>query len=130
MREVKRLLGTSDTITLGDKLYRPEEIAALILKYVAKQAQLYLGMPVRDVIVSVPANFDEAKRNATLQAGAIAGLNIERLISEPTAAAIAFGHEHLEANEQLAVFDFGGGTLDVTILEMVEGILEDRKSVV
>jgi molecular chaperone DnaK len=81
-------------------------------------------MPVRDVIVSVPANFDEAKRNATLQAGAIAGLNIERLISEPTAAAIAFGHEHLEANEQLAVFDFGGGTLDVTILEMVEGILD------
>jgi molecular chaperone DnaK len=124
VREIKRLLGSSETIMLGNKPCRPEEVAALVLKYMAKQAELYLGVPVTDVIVSVPANFDEAKRNATLQAGTIAGLNIQRLISEPTAAAIAFGHDHLEANEQMAVFDFGGGTLDVTILEMVEGILD------
>ena len=124
IREIKRLLGTSEKVTLNNKEYRAEEIAALVLKYIKKQAEMYLGSSVEDVIISVPANFDETKRNATLQAGITAGLNVKRLISEPTAAAIAFGHSHLESDEIMAVFDFGGGTLDVTILEMVNGILD------
>ena len=124
IREIKRVLGTSEKIILNDKEYRAEEIAALILKYIKKQAEIYIGSEVKDVIISVPANFDEPKRNATLEAGIIAGLNVKRLISEPTAAAIAFGHTHLESDEVMAVFDFGGGTLDVTILEMVNGILD------
>lgn len=128
VREVKRLMGSGETVTLGDHEYRPEEIAAVVLKKLKQQAEELLGEPVREVVLSVPANFPDAARRATFDAGQLAGLHISRLINEPTAAALAFGIENIEAEEQIIVFDFGGGTLDITVLEMVFGVLDVKCS--
>ncbi len=128
VREVKRLMGTGELVTLGDRDCRPEEISALILRRLKENVEEAVGQPVLDVVLSVPANFPDAARQATMEAGRLAGLNILRLINEPTAAAMAFGHRHIKTEGQLVVFDFGGGTLDITVLEMVAGVLDVKSS--
>jgi molecular chaperone DnaK len=128
VREVKRKMGTGETVRLLDKEYRPEEISALILRKLKENAEEALGITIREVVLSVPANFPDAARQATLNAGELAGLKIIRLINEPTAAALAFGINNIDIEEQLVVFDFGGGTLDITVLEMVTGVLDVKCS--
>jgi molecular chaperone DnaK len=128
IREVKRLMGSGEKVTLGKTTYRPEEISALILRKLKQNAEKFLNSPVLDVVISVPANFSDSARSATRTAAELAGLNVLRLINEPTAAALAFGVQHLELDEQLVIFDFGGGTLDVSILEMFEGIIDVKRS--
>lgn len=128
IREIKRKMGTGETIKLLDKEYRPEEISALILRKLKENAEEALGSTIREVVLSVPANFPDAARQATLNAGELAGLKITRLINEPTAAALAFGIKNIELEQQLVVFDFGGGTLDITVLEMIAGVLDVKCS--
>lgn len=128
VREVKRLLGTGEKITLGGASYDPSEIAALIIGKVKHNAEVFLGEPVTRAVLSVPANSNDAARQATLRAAELAGLEATHLINEPTAAALSFGIQHVGAEEQIVVFDFGGGTLDVSILEMMEGVLEVKCS--
>lgn len=128
VRESKRLMGTAEVFRLQDKDYRPEEIAALILCKLKANAEEALGHPIQDVVISVPANFPDAARKATFNAGEIAGLNVIRLINEPTAAALAFGIKNIDSEEQIVVFDFGGGTLDISVLEMFEGVLDVKCS--
>lgn len=128
IREVKREMGSGRRLSLGNREFRPEEVSALILKRLKENAEIYMGKPVRDVVLSVPANFPDAARQATKDAGDLAGLNVLRLINEPTAAAMAFGVEHIDTEAQLVVFDFGGGTLDITALEMIEGVLDVKCS--
>ncbi len=128
VREVKRLMGTNATVALGDEEYRPEEVSAIILTHLRRMAESYVGEPVTAAVISVPANFGEAARTATYNAARVAGLEVLRLVNEPTAAALAFGQQSLEAEGQIVVFDWGGGTLDVTTLEMMEGVLDIRSS--
>lgn len=128
VREVKRLMGSGRRVRLGDREYHPEEISSLILRYLKETAEQSLGITIRDVVLSVPANFPDAARQATMEAGRLAGLNVVRLINEPTAAALAFGVRNIDVEEQLVVFDFGGGTLDITVLEMVAGVLDVKAS--
>lgn len=128
VREVKRLMGTDQTLTIKSVKYRPEEISALILEKLKLNAETTLGTEVTEVVISVPANFPNAAREATLNAGEIAGLKVLRVINEPTAASLAFGIKHLDSEGQLVVFDFGGGTLDISLLEMIEGVLDVRAS--
>lgn len=128
VREVKRLLGSGEIIHLGEQAYKPEEVASLILERLKEIAQEALGQEISDVVLSVPANFADAARQATLRAASRAGLNVIRLLNEPTAAAIAFGHERIDREDQILVFDFGGGTLDISVIEMMEGVLDVRSS--
>ncbi|NJM70912.1 MAG: Hsp70 family protein [Scytonema sp. RU_4_4] len=128
VREIKRKMGTGEIVQLLDKKYRPEEISALILRQLKENAEEALGITIQEVVLSVPANFPDAARQATLNAGELAGLKIIRLINEPTAAALAFGIKNIDVEEQLVVFDFGGGTLDITVLEMVAGVLDVKCS--
>lgn len=128
IREIKRKMGTGETIKLLNQEYRPEEISALILRKLKEQAEEALSITIREVVLSVPANFPDAARQATLNAGELAGLKITRLINEPTAAALAFGVKNIDVEEQLVVFDFGGGTLDITVLEMIAGVLDVKCS--
>lgn len=128
VREVKRLMGSEQEVSLGGKSYRPEEISAQILLYMKSMAEERLGCTIRDVVISVPANFESAARSSTRVAAEIAGLNVVRLINEPTAAALAFGIKNIDLEANAVVFDFGGGTLDVTVLEMMEGVLDVRAS--
>lgn len=128
VRESKRKMGTGEVIRLQQQDYRPEEIAALILRKLKDNAEEALGHSIQDVVISVPANFPDAARKATYNAGEIAGLNVMRLINEPTAAALAFGINNINVEEQIIVFDFGGGTLDISVLEMFEGVLDVKSS--
>ena len=109
----------------GDKQFKPEEISSMILGYMKEQAENYLGEKVTDAVVTVPAYFNDAQRQATKDAGQIAGLNVLRIINEPTAAAIAYGLDNKESEEQnILIFDMGGGTFDVSILTIEDGIFE------
>lgn len=128
VREVKRLMGTGEKVRLADKEYRPEEMSALILRELKNVAESSLGETVREAVISVPANFDDMAKTATYNAAQIAGIEVLRLINEPTAAALAFGVKNIDVEEQLVVFDFGGGTLDVTALEMFDGVLDVKSS--
>jgi molecular chaperone DnaK len=128
IREVKRLLGTGEMVVLNGISHRPEELAALIMKHLVSNAELALRREIRDVVLSVPANFPDQARFATLNAGKLAGLNITSLINEPTAAALAFGAANVDADEKIVVFDFGGGTLDITVLDMAMGVIDVRAS--
>lgn len=127
--EVKRLMGTGETVKLGKRIMFPEEVSAQILKHLKGCAEMRLNRNITDVVLTVPARFENAAREATKKAAELAGLNVLRLIHEPTAAALTYGLDHLKENQRVLVFDFGGGTLDVTVLEMFEGILDVKTSV-
>ncbi len=121
---VKRLMGTSEKIKIGDKEFTPEEISAKILGYIKTFAEQKVGHPITQAVITVPAYFNDAERNATKNAGKIAGLEVLRIINEPTAAALAYGLEKEGKDEKILVYDLGGGTFDVSILEMSNGTFE------
>lgn len=126
--EVKRIMGTEEIIKIQNKEYRPEEISALILKKLKEVAEYFLGEEVDEAVITVPANFNDIQRKATKNAGEIAGFKVERIINEPTAAAMAYGVDNINKNGNILVYDFGGGTFDVTILEMFNGVLDVKVS--
>jgi molecular chaperone DnaK len=118
---IKRLMGTTQKVELGGKEYTPQEISALILAKLKKDAEAYFGKPVTEAIITVPAYFTDAQRQATKDAGDISGFKVERIINEPTAAALAYGFQHQEESKTILIYDFGGGTFDTSIIKMVEG---------
>ena len=124
----KRYMGTEHQFNLGNKSYRAEELSALVLKALKADAEKYLQATLTEVVVSVPAYFDDNQRKATISAAEMAGLKVGRLINEPTAAAIAHGVHHKDAESTFIVLDLGGGTFDVSVLEMFEGVMEVRAS--
>ncbi|MFT4343137.1 MAG: molecular chaperone DnaK [Candidatus Woesearchaeota archaeon] len=123
VRSIKRKMGSNETVEVDGKEYKPQEISAITLQKLKRDAEAYLGHAVKDAVVTVPAYFNDAQRQATKDAGAIAGLNVLRIVNEPTAAALAYGLDKSEAHNVL-VFDFGGGTFDVSVLELDEGVFE------
>jgi len=131
VREIKRQMGTQNKTRLGNQDYSPQVISAFILKrlkdYMIESRKIKDEREVNEAIISVPANFMDAQRQATLDAAKIAGFNVPMLIPEPTAAALAFGIDNLDIDEQIMVFDFGGGTLDISLLEMFEGVIDVKR---
>lgn len=124
VREAKRSMGTEDVFQLGEDSLRAEDVAALVLRKIKDNAEISLGVAMDQAVITVPAYFDDLPRRATEQAAILAGIRPLRLISEPVAAAMAYGIDKLDDEAMLLVFDFGGGTLDVTILDMMSGVLE------
>jgi molecular chaperone DnaK len=124
IRSVKRHIGTNWTQDIDGKKYTPQEISARILMKLKRDAEAYLGDTVSDAVITVPAYFDDAQRQATKEAGEIAGLNVLRIVNEPTAAAFAYGFDKGDKEQTILVFDLGGGTFDVSLLEMGEGVIE------
>ena len=126
--EAKRLMGTSERVMLGARTYSATEISAMVLRALKESAEAELGATVDEAVVTVPAYFTDAQRKATKDAGELAGLRVERILNEPTAAALAYGVDHLDKEELILVYDLGGGTFDVSILEMFDGVLEVKAS--
>ena len=124
IRSVKRHIGTDWTTEIDDKKYTPQEISARTLMKLKRDAESYLGEDVTDAVITVPAYFEDAQRQATKEAGQIAGLNVLRIVNEPTAAALAYGLEKGEQEQTILVFDLGGGTFDVSLLEIGDGVVE------
>ncbi len=124
IHSIKRKMGTNEKVKANGKEYTPEEISAMILSDLKKTAESYLGETVSKAVITVPAYFNDAQRQATKNAGKIAGLEVERIINEPTAAALAYGLDKQEKNEKILVYDLGGGTFDVSILELGDGVFE------
>jgi molecular chaperone HscC len=122
----KRFMGSNKTLKLGERAFRPEELSALVLKSLKADAEAALGEVVTEAVITVPAYFSEAQRRATRIAGQIAGLKVDRLLNEPTAAALAYGMHDLGNESRFLVFDLGGGTFDVSILELFDGVMEVR----
>ena len=125
---IKRKMGTNEKVHANGKDYTPEEISAMILSDLKKTAEAYLGEKVTKAVITVPAYFNDAERQATKNAGKIAGLEVERIINEPTAAALAYGLDKQEKTEQILVYDLGGGTFDVSILEIGDGVFEVKST--
>lgn len=124
----KRYMGTDRKVTLGKRQLSAEELSALVLRSLKEDAETHLGEPVTEAVITVPAYFNDKQRKATHRAGEMAGLKVERLINEPTAAALAYGIHQLDREARFLVFDLGGGTFDVSIVEIFEGIIEVRAS--
>ncbi|WP_185995323.1 molecular chaperone DnaK [Nocardioides campestrisoli] len=123
IRSVKRHMGTDWTTQIDDKKFTPQQISAFVLQKLKRDAEAYLGEPVTDAVITVPAYFSDAQRQATKEAGEIAGLNVSRIVNEPTAAALAYGLDKGD-DQTILVFDLGGGTFDVSLLEIGEGVVE------
>lgn len=121
---IKSKMGSNEKVTIEDKEYSPQEVSAMILQYLKGFAEEYLGEKVTKAVITVPAYFSDAQRQATKDAGTIAGLEVERIINEPTAAALAYGLEKQDEDQKILVYDLGGGTFDVSILELGDGVFE------
>ena len=125
---IKRKMGTSEKVSANGKEYSPEEVSAMILGDLKNTAEAYLGETVNKAVITVPAYFNDAQRQATKNAGKIAGLEVERIINEPTAAALAYGLDKQDKNQTVLVYDLGGGTFDVSILELGDGVFEVKST--
>ena len=121
---IKTHMGTDYKVDIDGKAYTPQEISAITLQKLKADAEAYLGQPVKEAVITVPAYFTDAQRQATKDAGRIAGLDVKRIINEPTAAALAYGMDKLDEEKKILVFDLGGGTFDVSILEIGDGTFE------
>ena len=124
IQSIKREMGHDYTVDIDGKKYTPQEISAMILQKLKSDAESYLGETITDAVITVPAYFTDAQRQATKDAGRIAGLNVKRIVNEPTAAALAYGEDKSKGSETVMVYDLGGGTFDVSILELSDGVFE------
>src|SRR5215212_7959221 len=128
VRSIKRKMGQEVAVTLGDRNYTPPQVSAIILRELKQRAEAQLGHAVNRAVITVPAYFSDAARLATREAGEIAGFTVERIINEPTAAALAYGLDRSGERQMVAVYDLGGGTFDVSIIELDAGVVEVRAS--
>ncbi|PJI07087.1 MULTISPECIES: molecular chaperone DnaK [Clostridium] len=125
---IKRKMGTSDKVSIDGKDYTPQEISAMILQKLKSDAEAYLGEKVTQAVITVPAYFNDSQRQATKDAGKIAGLEVLRIINEPTAASLAYGLDKMDTNQKILVYDLGGGTFDVSVLELGDGVFEVKST--
>ena len=121
---IKRHMGTDYKVNIDGKDYTPQEISAMILQKLKADAEAYLGEKVTEAVITVPAYFNDAERQATKDAGRIAGLDVKRIINEPTAASLAYGLDKMDSAHKILVYDLGGGTFDVSILDLGDGVFE------
>jgi len=128
IRSIKRKMGSNEKVEIDGKEYSPEQISAMILQKLKKDAESYLGQSVKNAVITVPAYFNDSERQATKNAGEIAGLKVLRIINEPTAAALAYGLDKQDKEHTVLVFDFGGGTFDVSVLELGDGVFEVKST--
>src|SRR5690625_4813395 len=124
VQSIKRHMGTDYKVEIEDKNYSPQEISAILLQHLKSYAEDYIGEKIEKAVITVPAYFNDAERQATRDAGIIAGLEVERIINEPTAAALAYGIDNDDNDQTILVYDLGGGTFDVSILDIGDGAFE------